>query len=71
MDCPCCGVCEVVVATCGMIDAVATASRRASEKGLTRERTLFVALRDSEDSRARRHLFFAEREAAKRSRDKL
>ena len=34
-------------------------------EGLAREREKFIALRDGEQSKAQRHLFFAEREAAK------
>ncbi|MDB5070048.1 MAG: 3-hydroxyacyl-CoA dehydrogenase, partial [Candidatus Eremiobacteraeota bacterium] len=47
------------------IDCVADAMDLPFEEGLARERERFVALLGSEQSKARIHLFFAEREAAK------
>ncbi|MEA2719632.1 MAG: 3-hydroxyacyl-CoA dehydrogenase [Candidatus Eremiobacteraeota bacterium] len=47
------------------IDCVADAMDLPFEEGLARERERFVALLESEQSKARIHLFFAEREAAK------
>jgi 3-hydroxyacyl-CoA dehydrogenase len=47
------------------IDCVADATVLPFEEGLVRERERFVALLGSEQSKARIHLFFAEREAAK------
>ncbi|MDB5028030.1 MAG: 3-hydroxyacyl-CoA dehydrogenase [Candidatus Eremiobacteraeota bacterium] len=47
------------------IDCVADALSLAFDQGLARERERFVELLGSEQSKARIHLFFAEREAAK------
>jgi len=47
------------------IDCLADALTRPFGEGSRRERERFVALRGSDQSRARIHLFFAEREAAK------
>lgn len=49
--------------------AIASAARAAADlsfgEGLAKERELFIALRDGDESKAHRYLFFAEREAAK------
>ena len=47
------------------IEAVTDATQLPFGEGLARERSRFVALLDSEQSKARIYLFFAEREAAK------
>ncbi|BDE07871.1 crotonase [Vulcanimicrobium alpinum] len=47
------------------IDALADATALPFAEGLARERERFLALRESEQSRARIHVFFAEREAGK------
>ncbi len=47
------------------VDAVEAAVTKPFDEGMTFERELFVALRDGAQSRALRHMFFAEREAAK------
>jgi 3-hydroxyacyl-CoA dehydrogenase len=47
------------------IDAVEAAVRRPFDEGIAYERSLFVALMASAESRALRHAFFAERAAAK------
>jgi len=47
------------------LEAVAASVSLPFEEGLKRERTLFVELMASEESRALRHLFFAERSASK------
>ena len=47
------------------IDAVEAAATLPFEQGLKRERELFVKLLSGEQSKAQRHFFFAEREAAK------
>ena len=47
------------------VDAVEAAVTLPFEKGLKRERELFMEALDSEQSKALRHIFFAEREAAK------
>ena len=47
------------------IDSVENACTLSFDDGLKKERALFVICRDSDQSRAQRHVFFAEREAAK------
>ena len=47
------------------IDAVRGAISLSFDEALARERAIFVALRDGEQSKALRHIFFAERSAAK------
>ncbi len=47
------------------IDCVEIAATEDFDTGMAREREIFVACRDSDQSKAQRHLFFAEREAAK------
>lgn len=47
------------------VEAVRNAFELPFEEGMRRERELFVALLASDESRAQRHVFFAEREAAK------
>ncbi|HEY4439728.1 MAG TPA: 3-hydroxyacyl-CoA dehydrogenase NAD-binding domain-containing protein, partial [Candidatus Elarobacter sp.] len=47
------------------IDCVADAAALPFDEGMTRERERFVELMGSEQSKARIHIFFAEREAAK------
>ncbi|MGI9335625.1 MAG: 3-hydroxyacyl-CoA dehydrogenase NAD-binding domain-containing protein [Gammaproteobacteria bacterium] len=47
------------------IESVANAARMDFDQALQRERELFVECRESEQSKAQRHLFFAERKAAK------
>ncbi|MGF1552883.1 MAG: 3-hydroxyacyl-CoA dehydrogenase NAD-binding domain-containing protein [Paracoccaceae bacterium] len=47
------------------IEAVRAASETAFDEGLAIERRLFVELRDGAQSKALRHVFFAEREVAK------
>ena len=47
------------------VDAVEAAVTLPFEEGLKRERELFMEALDSEQSKALRHIFFAEREAAK------
>lgn len=47
------------------IDAIRAAVELPFESGLSRERELFVELMDSAQSKAQRHVFFAERELAK------
>lgn len=47
------------------IEAVRAATRLSLAEGLERERALFAGLKDGEQSRAMRHIFFAERVAAK------
>ncbi|MFY9624247.1 MAG: 3-hydroxyacyl-CoA dehydrogenase NAD-binding domain-containing protein [Rhodoplanes sp.] len=47
------------------IDAIRGALTLSFDEAIARERTIFVALRDGEQSKALRHIFFAERAAAK------
>ncbi|UTW53706.1 enoyl-CoA hydratase/isomerase family protein [bacterium SCSIO 12827] len=47
------------------IDCVEIAATKSFDEGMAAERDIFVECRDSEQSKAQRHLFFAEREAAK------
>jgi 3-hydroxyacyl-CoA dehydrogenase len=47
------------------IDSVANAIKLPFDEGLKRERELFVRCRDSEQSKAQRYAFFAERQASK------
>lgn len=47
------------------IEAVRNATEMDFAEGIKRERELFVQLRDSFESKAQRHVFFAEREVAK------
>ncbi len=47
------------------IDSVENACTLSFEEGMKKERAFFVECRDSDQSRAQRHVFFAEREAAK------
>jgi 3-hydroxyacyl-CoA dehydrogenase len=47
------------------IDSVENATILPFDEGLAKEREYFIACRDSEQSWAQRHVFFAEREAAK------
>ena len=47
------------------IDAVRAATELPFEEGMKRERALFTELMQSPESRAQRHVFFAEREVAK------
>ena len=47
------------------IESVENVLRLPFEEGLTRERELFLECRESEQSKGQRHIFFAEREAAK------
>jgi 3-hydroxyacyl-CoA dehydrogenase len=47
------------------IDAIRGALTLSFDEALARERIIFVALRDGEQSKALRHIFFAERAAAK------
>lgn len=48
-----------------ILQAVEAAADRPFEEGLVRERALFLELMDSDESAAQRHIFFAERAAAK------
>ncbi|MBB89953.1 MAG: 3-hydroxyacyl-CoA dehydrogenase [Magnetovibrio sp.] len=54
-----------LLAPLACIDCVEIAATKPFDEGMEREREIFVACRDSEQSKAQRHLFFAEREAAK------
>lgn len=54
-----------LLAPLACIDCVEIAATKSFDEGMQREREIFVACRDSEQSKAQRHLFFAEREAAK------
>ncbi|MEQ9574382.1 MAG: enoyl-CoA hydratase-related protein, partial [Rhodospirillales bacterium] len=54
-----------LLAPLACIDCVEIAAIKPFDEGMEREREIFVACRDSEQSKAQRHLFFAEREAAK------
>jgi len=47
------------------IDSVANAVKLPFDEGIKQERALFVRCRDSEQSKAQRYVFFAERQAAK------
>ncbi|MFQ5935687.1 MAG: 3-hydroxyacyl-CoA dehydrogenase NAD-binding domain-containing protein, partial [Acidiferrobacterales bacterium] len=47
------------------IDSVANAVNLPFDEGIKQERAFFVRCRDSEQSKAQRHVFFAERQAAK------
>ncbi|MEE9318083.1 MAG: 3-hydroxyacyl-CoA dehydrogenase NAD-binding domain-containing protein, partial [Rhodospirillales bacterium] len=47
------------------IDSVENACTLSFDEGMEKERALFAVCRDSDQSRAQRHVFFAEREAAK------
>ncbi|MDX1514328.1 MAG: 3-hydroxyacyl-CoA dehydrogenase NAD-binding domain-containing protein, partial [Gammaproteobacteria bacterium] len=47
------------------IESIGNAARLPFAEGMARERELFVRCRESEQSKAQRHLFFAEREASK------
>ena len=47
------------------IDCVEAAAKMPFDEGMAFERKLFVQCRESDQSKAQRHLFFAEREAAK------
>lgn len=51
------------------IDCVGAATRMTLEQGLAFERETFLRLRDSDQARALRHLFFAERQAQARGRN--
>lgn len=53
------------IAIVSAIDLVRDAARMPFDAAVAKERTEFLRLRESEESRALRHLFFAEREAAK------
>ncbi|MEK9673003.1 MAG: 3-hydroxyacyl-CoA dehydrogenase NAD-binding domain-containing protein [Rhodospirillaceae bacterium] len=54
-----------LLAPLGCIDCVEIATKEDFDTGMKREREIFVKCRDSDQSKAQRHLFFAEREAAK------
>lgn len=54
-----------LLAPLACIDCVEIAATKPFDEGMQRERDIFVKCRDSEQSKAQRHLFFAEREAAK------
>jgi 3-hydroxyacyl-CoA dehydrogenase len=51
-------------------EALRTARDRPLDEGLLLERQLFMALRDGEESRAHRHVFFSERAATKHAQPK-
>ncbi|WP_250461935.1 3-hydroxyacyl-CoA dehydrogenase NAD-binding domain-containing protein [Microbulbifer litoralis] len=48
-----------------IVDAIQAAAKLPLQQGLEKERTLFARCKESEQSRALRHVFFAEREAAR------
>jgi len=52
-------------APCAIVDAVELAMTRPADEAAARTRELFLGLMASTESKAMRHLFFAEREAAK------
>ncbi|MBD3666322.1 MAG: 3-hydroxyacyl-CoA dehydrogenase, partial [Kangiella sp.] len=54
-----------LLAPLACIDCVELAATKPFDEGMAAERDIFVKCRDSEQSKAQRHLFFAEREAAK------
>jgi 3-hydroxyacyl-CoA dehydrogenase len=54
-----------LLAPLACIDSVEFAATKPFDVGMQMERDIFVKCRDSEQSKAQRHLFFAEREAAK------
>jgi len=54
-----------LLAPLACIDCVEAAAKMPFDEGMAFERKLFVQCRDSDQSKAQRHLFFAEREAAK------
>ena len=54
-----------LLAPLACIDCVEIAATKPFDEGMAAERDIFVKCRDSEQSKAQRHLFFAEREAAK------
>ncbi len=54
-----------LLAPLACIDCVEIAATKSFDEGMKLEREIFVKCRDSEQSAAQRHLFFAEREAAK------
>ena len=54
-----------LLAPLACIDCVEIAATKSFDEGMAAERDIFVKCRDSEQSKAQRHLFFAEREAAK------
>jgi len=54
-----------LLAPLACIDCVEIAATKPFDEGMELERDIFVKCRDSEQSKAQRHLFFAEREAAK------
>jgi 3-hydroxyacyl-CoA dehydrogenase len=54
-----------LLAPLACIDCVEIAATKPFDEGMELEREIFVKCRESEQSQAQRHLFFAEREAAK------
>ncbi len=54
-----------LIAPAHCLESVANALNMPFAAGVARERELFIECRESEQSKAQRHLFFAEREAAK------
>ena len=54
-----------LLAPLACIDCVEIAASKPFDEGMQLERDIFVKCRESEQSKAQRHLFFAEREAAK------